>query len=105
MNRLFCRIALGVSLFGMSAFAASWTGYISDSKCGKTHVDASQKSIDCVKKCVDGGAEPVFVVGDKIYHINGADKVKDHLGHKVIISGAKNGDTISIKSLKMAKTT
>ncbi len=102
MKKTISNLSLGLLLCGANAFAASWTGYISDAHCGAKHTTAKPDAA-CVEKCVKGGADPVFVVDDKVYKINGADKVKDHLGHTVRISGALNGDTITVKSLKMVK--
>ncbi|MBI3684059.1 MAG: hypothetical protein HY235_27110 [Acidobacteria bacterium] len=94
-----------LSLFAMSAFAAEWTGYISDSGCGAKHNDGSERSMKCVSGCVKGkGAAPVFVVGDKVYKIDDASKSKvmDHLGHKVTVNGKLSGETVSIDSVAMA---
>ncbi len=94
-----------LALFAMSAFAADWTGYISDAGCGAKHSDGSEKSMKCVSGCVKGkGAAPVFVVGDKVYKIDDGSKSKvmDHLGHKVTVSGKMTGETVSIDSVKMA---
>ena len=98
------KIAL-VGLFAMSAFAASWTGYISDSGCGAKHADGSEKAMNCVKGCVKGkGAAPVFVVDGKVLKIDDASKAKvmDHLGHKVTINGKLDGETVSVDSVAMA---
>jgi|RhiMethySRZTD1v2_1073278.scaffolds.fasta_scaffold3466330_1 hypothetical protein len=89
------------ALFSLSAFAESWTGTISDAKCGKAHADASEKSMNCVKGCVKGGMAPVFVVGDQVFKIKNADKVMDHLGHKVTVTGKLDGDTVTVDSVKM----
>lgn len=94
-----------LSLFAMSAFAASWTGYISDAGCGAKHADGSEKSMKCVQGCVKGkGAGAVLVVGEKVYKIDDASKSKimDHLGHKVTVDGKMDGDTVMIDSVKMA---
>lgn len=98
------RFALAGSIFAVSAMAESWTGTISDAKCGMAHADASEKSQACVKSCVKRGGEPVFVVGDKVLKIDAAskDKIMDHLGHKVVIDGALKGDTVTVASVKMA---
>ena len=48
------------------------------------------------------GASAVAVVGDKVYQVD-ADKVKEHLGHKVIITGKAEGDKIDVESVKMAE--
>jgi hypothetical protein len=93
-----------LALCATSAFAAEWTGVISDAKCGKAHADASEKSMECVQNCVKGGMEPVFVTGDKVLKIDKASqsKVMDHLGHKVTIDGKLKGDTVTIKNIKMS---
>jgi hypothetical protein len=91
------------SLFALSAFAAEWTGAISEAGCGAKHVDGSDKAVACVQKCVKGGSAPVFVTDGKVLKIANADKVTDHLGHKVTINGKLDGDTVTIDSVTMAK--
>jgi hypothetical protein len=91
-----------LALFAISAFGADIKGTISDSKCGKAHVDASEKSQKCVAGCVKGGSAPVLVTEDgKILKIDDASKVADHLGHKVIVDGTVEGDTVTVASVKM----
>ena len=91
-----------LALFATSAFAAEIKGTISDAKCGKAHADASEKSIKCVNGCVKNGSAPVLVTEDgKILKIADASKVSDHLGHKVIVDGTVDGDTVTIASVKM----
>jgi len=94
-----------LGLFAVSAFAASWTGYISDAGCGAKHADGSDKAMKCVTGCVKGkGASAVLVVGDKVVKIDDASKPKimDHLGHKVTIDGKMEGEAIVVDSVKMA---
>lgn len=97
-------LSLAASLFAVSAMAESWTGTISDSKCGAKHADASEKSMACVKACVGRGGEAVFVVGDKVLKLDAASKAKiaEHLGHKVVIDGSLEGETVTVASVKMA---
>jgi hypothetical protein len=92
---------MALSLFSLSAFAEEFNAYISDSKCAAKH--AADMNGKCVERCVKGGASAVAVVGDKVYKIADADKVKDHLGHKVVIKGSAEGDTLTIESIKMAE--
>lgn len=101
MKKIFLAVLTTGALF--TASAAKWSGTISDAKCGKGHADASEKSQACVKKCCAGGQAAVFVVGDNVYKFDAksADKIKDHLGHKVEINGTLKGDTITVKSVKM----
>jgi hypothetical protein len=103
MRRIVLTLVLGFSFVALSAFGESMTGYISDSKCGKAHMDGSEKSVKCVEGCVSHGAAPVFVSGDKIYKIDPAskDKVMSHLGHKVTIDGSVSGDTLTISDIQM----
>jgi hypothetical protein len=92
---------MALSLFSLSAFAEEFNAYISDSKCAAKH--AADMNGKCVMNCIKGGAAPVAVVGDKVYKIADADKVKEHLGHKVVINGKLDGETLSIDSVKMAE--
>lgn len=102
MKKTILAVLMTGALF--TASAAKWTGTISDEKCGKGHADASEKSMKCVQGCVKGGKAAVFVVGDNVYKFDAksADKIKDHLGHKVEINGKLKGDTVTVKSVKMA---
>jgi hypothetical protein len=82
------------------------SGYVSDSMCGAKH-NGSAPDAACVKKCIDGGAKPVFVTdADKtVYTIDDPDAVKGHEGHHVSVI-AKTNDTdktIHISKLTMLK--
>jgi hypothetical protein len=92
------------ALSSMTAFAAEWTGTISDAMCGAKHADASKASMECVQKCVKSGQPAVFVTSDnKVLKIDSKseEKVMPHLGHKVSITGEVHGDTLMIESIKM----
>lgn len=97
-------LTLTASLFAVSAMAESWTGTISDAKCGAKHADASEKSMACAKACVGRGAEAVFVVGDKVLKFDAASKAKitEHVGHKVVVEGSLAGDTVTVAKVSMA---
>ena len=86
-------------LTAMTAMAADWTGYIIDKNC------ASKKGMwgneACAKKCIGGGAPAVLVTEEgKVYNISNQDKVKEHAGMKVTVSGTMDGDTITVDSVK-----
>ncbi len=93
--------ALFLTLTASTAFAEDWKGTISDSMCGAKHVKATKEDMACAQKCVKGGSPAVFVVGDKVYNIENQDAVKDHIGHKVSITGTMTGDTIHIDKVGM----
>jgi hypothetical protein len=92
------------ALGSMSAFGAEFKGTISDAMCGAKHIDSAAADQACVKKCVKGPGDAVLITADsKILKIDEAsfDKIKPHLGHKVIIQGKVSGDTLTVDSVKM----
>ena len=97
--------AIAATLFaGTLAMAGdgSWTGYITDSKCG---VQAAHEGArDCTIKCVKAGSKYVFVNDEdkKVYAIEDQDKVAEHAGHHVTIKGTVDGDTLKLSSIDMA---
>ncbi|MDA1315313.1 MAG: hypothetical protein O2968_18435 [Acidobacteria bacterium] len=80
--------------------AGEYSGFLSDKKCAK----AAAGHASCAQNCVKGG-QPVVLVeegeGGKIYEIVNADKVTDHVGHKVTITGTMDGGKLNVKSVKM----
>jgi|SRR5208283_4592302 len=95
------KLAVLIAFAATAAYAETWDGTISDANCGAKHADASEKSMACVKKCVQGGAAPVFITSDgKVVKIANADAVKEYLGQKVQVTGDLNGDTITVSSVK-----
>ena len=88
----------------LAADMSKVSGYISDSNCGAKH-NGSAPDAACVKKCLDGGAKPVFVddANKGVYTIDDPDSVKGHEGHHVSVV-AKMDDsakTIHITKLSM----
>ena len=92
---------MALSLLSVSAFAETYNAYISDAKCAGKH--AEDMNGKCVQNCVKGGQAPVAVVDGKVYKVSDAAKVMDHLGHKVVITGKVDGETLNIDSVKMAE--
>jgi len=80
----------------------TWTGYITDSKCGAAA--AHEGARECTIKCVKDGAKYVFVNdGDKkVYAIDAQDKVAEHAGHHVTVKGTVDGGTLKLQSIEMA---
>jgi hypothetical protein len=105
MKRL---LVLAVILSG-SAFAADQStkpidGWISDSQCGAMHAGGGAA---CVKKCIGGGAKPVFVDDSKkqVWTIDNPDSVTGHYGHHVAVQGTVNATdkSVHIASVTMLK--
>ncbi len=84
----------------VSSFAADFKGFVQDESCSTK--PAMKGNADCSKRCIDRGQKAVLVTEDgKIYKIAEQDKIKEHAGHNVTITGKLDGETISIESVKM----
>ena len=101
-------LALAV-ICGASAFAADQSakpidGWISDSQCGASHAGTGAA---CVKKCIEGGAKPVFVDDTKkqVWKIDNPDTVAGHYGQHVAVQGTVTADdhSVHIASVTMLK--
>ena len=98
------KIAIFTMLVASAAFAGEWTGYVSETKCGAKHADASEGSIKCVASCIKGGAAPVLVVDGKVVAIHNADAVPASLyGKKVTVHGEMSGDAVHVEKIAAAK--
>lgn len=88
------------ALTTVSGMAADWTGYIIDQNC------ASKKemrgNVACAQSCIKRGSPAVLVTDDgQIYKIADQDKVTEHAGQKVTITGKMDGGAIKVDSVKM----
>ena len=84
-------LSVALLLLSVAAWAApkdqSYSGWISDSKCGAKGANADHAA--CAKKCVAGGEKPVMVADNdqKVMPIDNPDAVKDQVGQHVKVSG------------------
>ena len=87
------------------AVKGAWTGYITDTHCGKDGGN-SRHTADCVRKCMKGGSKAQIVndADGKIYDLDSFDKVKELVGTKVTIEGSLDSQTNTITVDKAAKT-
>ncbi len=100
MKKFIVSATMVMSFASLSAFGASMTGFIGDSKCAAAGKANSEDHAGCAAKCIKGGAAPVLVVGDKVYKISNPDKVADMAGKKVSVDGKVDGDTVTINSVQ-----
>ena len=107
MKRIVGIVAVALSFALVSARAADSSkinGWISDSMCGAKHAGSGAA---CVKKCVEGGMQPVFVDEEKkaIWKIDNPDSVKGFYGDHVTVSATADADkkTVHIDSIEAAK--
>jgi hypothetical protein len=102
--------ALLITLTTVPAFAApqTWTGTISDSTCGAKHMEGEHgmkvSDKDCTAMCVKKGAKYVFVSDGKVLTIANQEfkGLAQQAGETVTVTGALNGDTVTIAKIQKA---
>jgi hypothetical protein len=93
---------LSLTFAAASAFAQSFTGWVSDAMCAKNPAKVSSAShADCAKKCIEGGSPAVLVVDGKVYQVSNPDALKKYAGEKVTVDGTLDNGTLTVKSVKM----
>lgn len=105
MKKLILGSIVTVSLCSFAALADQMTGYISESHCGTAHSSPSAANTACIKKCLNGGSDPVLVSDGKVIKIDPAskDKAVAHAGENVTVTGSMSGDNLTIDSIEKAK--
>lgn len=84
-------LSVALLLVSIAAWAApkdqSYSGWISDSKCGAKGANADHAA--CAKKCIAAGEKPVMVADNdqKVMPIDNPDAVKAEIGQHVTVSG------------------
>ena len=80
------------------------TGVISDSMCGATHMAKDKSPAECTRMCVQQGQKYAWVVGQKVYTLQGHETELDKLaGQRATVKGTASGDTITVSSVIPAK--
>ena len=98
LAKMFCATVLAMSM----ASAGSMVGWISDASCGASNGKGDAESRECAKRCVQSGADAVFVSekDQKVYKLNGKVDAKKHMDYKVQVNGDVQGDTIKVTEIK-----
>jgi hypothetical protein len=103
--RKLAAFALVSALFAAPAFAEQWTGWITDTHCGKNGA-TKDHTVACVEKCMKGGSKAqLFNETDKkIYDLDSFDKVKTLVGSRVTVTGTLDAasNTITVESAAKA---
>ena len=104
---LFGLVLMFTALASLAA-EQTWTGTISDSKCGASHkaMEHGGKKTDahdCTVACVKGGAKYVFVSKGKVFDVENQDLagLEEHAGHTVKLTGDVQVDKKTIKASKI----
>ncbi len=101
-------VVIGLCLCSVLAMAApkdeSWTGWISDSKCGAKGANAAHAA--CAKKCIAGGEKPVLVTDkdQKVVAITNPDSVQEYVGQHVKITGKLTDAGLQVDKVAQAGT-
>jgi hypothetical protein len=90
--------ALVSAVLAVPVFADEWTGYITDTHCGKNGA-TKDHTVKCVEKCMKGGSKAQILndADSKVYDLDGFDKVKGLMGGKVTVKGTLDPATNTIK--------
>lgn len=107
MKKILAALTLAVTFSAVAANAAGTklNGWISDSMCGAKHTGSGAA---CVKKCIKGGMQPVFVSEkDKaVWKIDNPDAVKEsYYGSHVTLNATvdESNKSVHIDSISAAK--
>jgi hypothetical protein len=93
---------------GMAAGSTqTFTGKVSDAMCGAKHSEAGIAPADCVRACVQKGANYALVVGERVYTLKTSDQAAlDELNklawEQAKVTGTASGDTIVVKAVTAA---
>ena len=83
----------------------TFTGSISDSACGLTHMMPGDTPKQCALQCIRMGAK--FVLADnarhKVYALSDQTQARPFAGENVVVKGTLNGVTIEVKSITAVK--
>jgi hypothetical protein len=107
VKRIVALLVVALSFAALTARAADSTkinGWISDSMCAAKHAGTGAA---CVKKCIDGGADPVFIdeSAKAVWKIDNPEAVKSFYGDHVTITATADKDkmTVHVDSVAAAK--
>lgn len=109
-QKLGCTLIALVTSLALANFALAaaspktFTGVVSDSMCGAQH-QMEGSPAQCTRQCVSKGSKYALVVGDKVYTLDTSDKaalatLDQQAGAKATVTGALDGDTITVRSVK-----
>lgn len=86
-----------------AAKTQTFSGTISDSMCGASHMMPGPAK-DCTLKCVEDGSKFVLVdPSGKVYKLSDQAKPRAFAGQNVKVTGSLSGDTITVSSIAAAK--
>src|SRR5580692_11267224 len=106
-NRTKLAAILGLALGAAAVVIAqqgSFTGTLTDSMCGATHMAKDKTPAECTQMCVKDGMKYALAVEKKGYTLEGheADLAK-LAGQKATVKGTLKGGTLSVQEVAASK--
>ncbi len=76
----------------------SFTGVVTDSMCGATHMAKEKTPAECTRICVKDGMKYALAADKKLYTLEGHEAELPKLaGQRVTVKGTLKGDTLSVQ--------
>ena len=89
---------------GSSGEQKTFTGTISDSMCGATHMAKDKSPAECTRMCVKDGQKYALIAGKKVYTLEGHEAELDkYAAQKVTVQGTLKGETLKVESVLPVK--
>ena len=93
-------------VLGGTAFAQqqTFTGTLTDSMCGATHMAKDKSPAECMRMCVKDGIKYALSADKKLYTLEGHEAdVAKLAGQNVTVKGTLKAETITVESVGPAK--
>ena len=85
-----------------TSMAASWTGWISDAKCGLKGNNRAHS--ECAKSCIKAGVKPVFVTDSgQLLNVANPESVMQCAGERVLITGSEGDGKVKVEKVQVIK--
>jgi hypothetical protein len=82
----------------------TFTGTVTDSMCGTSHMAKDKTPAECTRMCVKDGMKYALAADKKLYTLEGREAELAKLaGQKVTVKGTLKGDTVTVESVAPAK--
>jgi hypothetical protein len=82
----------------------TFTGTLTDSMCGATHMAKDKTPAECTRMCMKDGMKYALAADKKVYGLEGHEPELAKLaGQKVIVKGTLKSDTLSVQEVAASK--
>jgi len=96
-------LALGRTV-AVLAQQQTFTGTLTDSMCGATHMAKDKTPAECTRMCVKDGIKYALAADKKVYGLEGHEPELAKLaGQKVTVKGTLKSDTLSVQEVAASK--